>query len=84
MVILGGGHVPTQNAFFDEIGLRSALQGWDGIVMCYLPGSEGQGVANVLCGGAKFTGTLPSPWYSDLKQIGTKDCWLKQGYGLKY
>jgi dipeptidase E len=33
MVILGGGHVPTEKAFFDEIGLREALQGWDGIVM---------------------------------------------------
>ena len=33
MVILGGGHVPTEKAFFDEIGLRSALQSWDGIVM---------------------------------------------------
>lgn len=39
MVILGGGHVPTQNAFFDEIGLRSALQGWDGIVMGISAGS---------------------------------------------
>ena len=52
--------------------------------MCYLPGSEGQGVANVLCGNAKFSGTLPSPWYSDIKQIGTNDCWLKKGFGLKY
>ena len=59
-------------------------KGWDSIVMCYLPGSEGQGVANVLCGNAKFSGTLPSPWYSDVKQIGTQECWLKQGFGLKY
>ena len=72
--------IAGRNVILDEADVK----GWDGIVMCYLPGSEGQGVANVLCGGAKFTGTLPSPWYSDLKQIGTKDCWLKQGYGLKY
>jgi len=32
-VILGGGHVPTENAFFREIGLREAFQGWNGIVM---------------------------------------------------
>lgn len=39
MVILGGGHVPTEKAFFDEIGLRNALQNWDGIVMGISAGS---------------------------------------------
>ena len=39
MVILGGGHVPTQKRFFDEIGLREALRGWDGIVMGISAGS---------------------------------------------
>ena len=38
-VILGGGHVPTQKQFFDEIGLRDALTGWDGIVMGISAGS---------------------------------------------
>lgn len=33
VVILGGGHVPTQNQFFHEIGLKEKLQGFDGIVM---------------------------------------------------
>lgn len=33
MLILGGGHVPTQNAFFHRIGLISAIQEFDGIVM---------------------------------------------------
>lgn len=32
-VILGGGHVPTQNQFFTEIGLREKLQGFEGIVI---------------------------------------------------
>ncbi len=32
-LILGGGHVPTQHAFFEEIGLREALQQYDGIVI---------------------------------------------------
>ncbi len=57
---------------------------WDGVVMCYLPGSEGQGVADVLCGGADFTGRLPSPWYSSVEQIGADECWLDIGYGLSY
>ena len=55
---------------------------WDAAVMCYLPGSEGQGVANVLCGAAPFTGKLPSPWYASADQIGTDQAWLPMGYGL--
>ena len=31
--------MPTQKAFFDEIGLRDALQEWDGIVMGISAGS---------------------------------------------
>ncbi|MBQ7201126.1 MAG: glycoside hydrolase family 3 protein [Eubacterium sp.] len=53
---------------------------WDGIVMCYLPGSEGEGVVDVLTGKAKFSGHLPSPWYSNNKQIGTNNCKWKAGY----
>ena len=53
---------------------------WDGIVMCYLPGSEGEGVVDVLTGKADFTGHLPSPWYSSIDQIGTKKCKWKAGY----
>ena len=55
---------------------------WDGIVMCYLPGSEGKGIVDVLCGQSKFTGKLPSPWYSSVDQIGTDKCRWKIGYGL--
>lgn len=57
---------------------------WDSVVMCYLPGSEGQGVANVLCGKTDFKGKLPSPWYSSVDQIGTDEAWLSRGYGLSY
>ncbi len=32
-LILGGGHVPTQHAFFEELSLRNALQKYDGIVI---------------------------------------------------
>ncbi len=32
-VILGGGHVPTENAFFKEIGLAERFRGYQGIVM---------------------------------------------------
>ncbi|SHM91751.1 glycoside hydrolase family 3 protein [Ruminococcus flavefaciens] len=56
----------------------------DSVVMCYLPGSEGKGVSDVLCGCADFKGKLPSPWYESVDQIGTDKCWLEKGYGLTY
>ena len=58
--------------------------GWDSIVMCYLPGSEGKGISDVLCGCADFTGRLPEPWYGSVDQIGTGECFLERGYGLSY
>lgn len=57
---------------------------WDAVVMCYLPGSEGTGIVNVLCGKSDFSGKLPSPWYRSIDQIGTTDYWLEKGYGLSY
>lgn len=32
-IILSGGHVPTQNAFFQEIGLRELLKNYQGVVL---------------------------------------------------
>ncbi len=57
---------------------------WDSVVMCYLPGSEGKGISDVLCGCADFTGKLPAPWYGSIEQIGTDKCFLERGYGLSY
>lgn len=73
--IVAGRNVIIDDEFYDS---------WDSVVMCYLPGSEGQGVADVLCGGSIFSGKLPSPWYSSVEQIGTNDCLLEKGYGLTY
>ena len=39
LLILAGGHVPTQNRFFAEIGLRGLLKGYDGIVIGVSAGS---------------------------------------------
>ena len=33
LLILSGGHVPTQNRFFQDIGLQGHLAGYDGVVM---------------------------------------------------
>jgi beta-glucosidase len=53
---------------------------WDAVVMGYLPGSEGDGVANVLTGKTAFSGRLPMPWYAEISQIGTDENWLDVGY----
>ncbi len=39
LIILSGGHVPTQNAFFRKIGLRDILRGFDGVVVSISAGS---------------------------------------------
>jgi len=39
LLILAGGHVPTQNRFFHEIGLRELLQDWDGVLVGISAGS---------------------------------------------
>lgn len=33
VIFMGGGHVPTQNRFFEEIGLRNKMSGYDGMVI---------------------------------------------------
>ncbi|MBO6238703.1 MAG: Type 1 glutamine amidotransferase-like domain-containing protein, partial [Bacteroidales bacterium] len=38
-IVLCGGHVPTQNRFLHEIGLRALLKGFDGLVMGCSAGS---------------------------------------------
>lgn len=39
LIVLAGGHVPTQNAFFREIGLRELLIDYSGVVMGISAGS---------------------------------------------
>ena len=38
-IVLAGGHVPTQNAFFQDIHLREILEGYPGVVMGISAGS---------------------------------------------
>ena len=65
-----------------QVIISNELAYWDAAVMCYLPGSEGKGVANVLTGQAAFTGKLPMPWYNDVREIETDKCLFPVGYGL--
>ena len=39
LLILTGGHVPTQNRFFQKIGLKDMLKGYDGIIIGISAGS---------------------------------------------
>ena len=74
--IIAGRHLFLGKSYYDT---------WDSVVMCYLPGSEGKGISNVLCGFSDFTGRLPSPWYNSPKQIlGLEDSLFEKGYGLSY
>lgn len=39
VILLGGGHVPTENRFFEEMGLRELMEGFEGVVMGVSAGS---------------------------------------------
>lgn len=60
----------------------------DALVAAWLPGSEGQGVADVLYGDYGFTGKLPRTWFKSVEQlpmnVGDKnyDPLFPFGYGL--
>ena len=69
-----------------EVDIDSYMNDWSAAVMCFLPGTEGGGVAAVLSGESPFAGKLPMPWYKDAAQIGTDNASLlfPAGYGLTY
>lgn len=71
--------VAGRNVIIDEY-----MNQWDGVVMCYLPGSEGDGVANVLIGKSVFKGALPMPFYSKVEDIRTDNVLFPIGFGLHY
>ena len=60
-VILCGGHVPTQNKFIHEIDLKSALQGFDGVIMGCSAGS--MNCAGRVYSHPEFQGEVASPQY---------------------
>jgi beta-glucosidase len=48
--------------------IASELPGWNALVASWLPGTEGQGVADVLFGAAPATGKLPVTWMQSVSQ----------------
>ncbi|KAK6126588.1 hypothetical protein DH2020_039663 [Rehmannia glutinosa] len=52
----------------------------DALVAAWLPGSEGQGVADVLFGDYDFTGKLPITWFKNVDQLPMNDFQHIYGY----
>lgn len=70
--------------------LTDDLPKMNGLVAAWLPGSEGQGVADVLFGDHNFTGKLPISWPRNMDQLPINvgdakyDPLFAYGFGLKY
>jgi beta-glucosidase len=70
--------------------INDALARCDAFVAAWLPGTEGQGVADVLFGDYKPTGKLSLSWPRSMEQIpshvGDKDYdpLFKYGFGMTY
>ncbi|KAL6575175.1 hypothetical protein OROMI_012460 [Orobanche minor] len=68
--------------------IKPYLQKIDALVAAWLPGTEGQGVADVLFGDYDFTGKLPRTWFKTIDQLPMNigdphyDPLFKFGYGL--
>lgn len=50
------------------LDIAAQLPSWTGLVAAWLPGTEGQGVADVLFGAAQPTGKLPMTWMNSVNQ----------------
>lgn len=49
--------------------ITDQIDGWDALVAAWLPGTEGQGVADVLFGARPFRGKLPYTWPRSVNQL---------------
>ena len=69
-----------------QISIEEYLDQWDAVVMAYLPGTEGDGIGRVLTRQAEFSGTLPMPWYKNVKGKKAEEfeVLFEKGYGLRY
>jgi beta-glucosidase len=51
------------------LDIAGQLPGWDALLVAWLPGTEGAGVADVLFGAVPPTGTLPMTWPASPGQL---------------
>ena len=71
------------------LDIAQQLPDWAGLIESWLPGSEGQGVADVLFGDYNPTGKLPVTWMNSADQqpinVGDgKPALFPYGFGLRY
>ena len=78
-IILGGGHCPTQNAFFREIGLRDLMKGFDGPVFGISAGS--MNCADLVYAQPEAEGESEDPAYEKfIPGLGLTKCMLLPHY----
>ena len=61
VLVLAGGHVPTQNKFMEQLHLRERLQSYQGIVVAWSAGS--MNCANIVYAGPELEGEAIDPSY---------------------
>ena len=61
VLILAGGHVPSQNRFFKELKLKERLSDWDGLLITWSAGS--MNCADVVYAGPELPGEAINPEY---------------------
>ena len=61
VIILIGGHVPTQNLFFAKIGLKEKLKDYNGLLIAWSAGS--MNCADIVYAGPEFPGEAIDPEY---------------------
>jgi beta-glucosidase len=85
--------VPVVTVVFSgrPVLLGSVLESSDAVIAAWLPGTEGQGITDVLFGDFKPTGKLPHTWPKSMEQIpinvgdaGSEDALFPFGFGLTY
>ncbi|MBR1510712.1 MAG: Type 1 glutamine amidotransferase-like domain-containing protein [Bacteroidales bacterium] len=79
-IILCGGHVPTQNKFLHEIGLKELLQGFEGVIMGCSAGS--MNCADNVYSHPELPGEAKDPGYRRwLKGLGLTDIQIIPHFG---
>ena len=79
VIILAGGHVPTQNRFFQKIGLRELLIGFEGVILGISAGSMNS--ADIVYAQPEEEGEGINPEYVKfLKGLGLTQCMILPHY----
>ncbi len=54
------------------IEITEYVDDYDAVIMAFLPGTEGEGIADVIFGDYDFEGTLPMTWIKDFSKVNDK------------